>query len=449
MTLPRFTAPRSLATLALAGLCAALVAGCGDDVPSNSVAKVGDSNITKDEFNRWLKNAASGQQQGGGSAVIPDPPDYKKCVAGLKKQLAAQKGAPKQPDSALKKQCKTQYDQLKGEVMQFLIQSQWVQQEAEDRDVEVSDAEVKKSFNQQKKQAFPKEADYKKFLKDSGMNEEDILFRVKLDQLQTKLTQKVSKDKVKINNAGHRGVLRQEQEALRPAPAPRPERGAHQDQGQGRSGQGRPGRRQELQGRLEGVLDRPGLQGPGRQAAGRGQGQAGPGARQGRVRRQEGRGRGPGQDPVRLLRVRGHRREGRFPAVAGPGQGHHPQPAPQPARAEGAGLVRQGLPQEVQGADELLRGLPRRRVQERAEGQHRHRSGWRRAAGRSAGCRSAGCRPQGAAPQGAAPQGAAPQGAAPQGAAPQGAAPQGAAPQAPQGSGATPQTPSAPQPNSP
>ena len=200
MTLPRLTVPRSLATVALAGLCAAVFAGCGDDVPSNSVAKVGDTNITKDEFNRWLTNAASGQQQGGGTAVIPDPPDYTKCVAGLKKQLAIQKGAPKQSDAALKKQCKTQYDQLKGEVMQFLIQAQWVQQEAEDRDVEVSDAEVKKSFNDQKKQAFPKEADYQKFLKDSKMKEEDILYRVKLDQLQTKLTQKVSKDKVKITN---------------------------------------------------------------------------------------------------------------------------------------------------------------------------------------------------------------------------------------------------------
>ncbi len=84
--------------------------------------------------------------------------------------------------------------------MQFLIQAEWVQQEAEDRDVKVSDAEVKKSFDDQKKQAFPKEADYQKFLKDSGMSEEDILFRVKLDQLQTKLTQKVTKDKVKISD---------------------------------------------------------------------------------------------------------------------------------------------------------------------------------------------------------------------------------------------------------
>ena len=75
-------------------------------MPSNTVAKVGDSNITKDEFDRWLKNAASGQPQGGGSAVVPDPPDFKKCIAGLKKQLATPQGAGKQSDSALKKQCR-------------------------------------------------------------------------------------------------------------------------------------------------------------------------------------------------------------------------------------------------------------------------------------------------------------------------------------------------------
>jgi foldase protein PrsA len=188
---------RLLPVVAIA-LAGAVVAGCGNDVPSNSVAKVGDSNITKSEFDRWLKNAASGQAQGG-QASIPDPPDFKACVAGLKKQPTPQ-GAGKQSESALKKQCRQQYDQLKNEVMQFLIQAEWVQQEASDRDVKVTDAEVKKSFDDQKKQAFPKEADYKKFLKDSGMSEEDILFRVKLDTLQTKLTQQVTKDKVKISD---------------------------------------------------------------------------------------------------------------------------------------------------------------------------------------------------------------------------------------------------------
>jgi foldase protein PrsA len=190
---------RSLPVLALAGLCAAAAAGCGNAVPANSVAKVGDATITKSEFERWLGNAARGQQQGG-AAAAPDPPSFEKCVAGLQKQRQP-KGAGKQSDAQLKARCKQQYDQLKQEVMQFLIQAQWVQQEAKSRDVEVSDAEVRKSFEDQKKQAFPKPADYKKFLKDSGMSEEDILYRVKLDQLQTKLTQKVTQGKRKISDA--------------------------------------------------------------------------------------------------------------------------------------------------------------------------------------------------------------------------------------------------------
>ena len=56
---------------------------------------------------------------------------------------------------ALKKQCKSEYDALKREVMQFLIQAEWVQQEAADQDIKVTDAQIKKSFEDQKKQAFP------------------------------------------------------------------------------------------------------------------------------------------------------------------------------------------------------------------------------------------------------------------------------------------------------
>src|SRR4051812_20108877 len=193
----------SLSKLALAAatasLGAALVSGCGNDVPAGSVAKVGDETITKQEFNKWLKTAAAGQAQSGGAATAPDPPDYKKCVAAKSKQPSQSKSKPS--EAQLKKQCKQEYDQLKGEVMQFLIQSEWVQQEAVARDVKVSEAEVKRSFADQKKQAFPNDKAYKKFLASSGMTENDILFRVKLDQLQQKLTQKVTQDAKKISDA--------------------------------------------------------------------------------------------------------------------------------------------------------------------------------------------------------------------------------------------------------
>jgi foldase protein PrsA len=178
----------------------AVVAGCGNEVPPNAVAKIGDAVITQDEFDKWLKTASAGQAQGTGAPAPPDPPNFEKCVASRKKQPVP-KGQERPTDAQLKKQCKQEFDQLKTEVMQFLIQAEWVQQEAEKQGVKVSDEEVKRSFEQQKKQAFPNDKAYRQFLKTSGMSEQDILFRVRLDQLQQKLTQKVTKDAEKVSAA--------------------------------------------------------------------------------------------------------------------------------------------------------------------------------------------------------------------------------------------------------
>jgi foldase protein PrsA len=190
---------KSLFVLAVAGLGAAVIAGCGNDVPPNAVAKVGDSVITQDEFDKWLKTAATGQAQGG-QAAVPDPPEFTKCVAAKKKQPLPE-GQKRSSDAQLTKQCEQEYDTLEREVMQFLIQAEWVQQEAEQRDVKVSEQEIKRSFEDQKKQAFPTDKAYQQFLETSGMSEEDILFRVRLDQLQQKLTQKVTEDATKVSDA--------------------------------------------------------------------------------------------------------------------------------------------------------------------------------------------------------------------------------------------------------
>ena len=187
-----------LLPLAALVLGAAAFTGCGNDVPAGAVAKVGDSTITQDEFDKWLNTAARGNAQGG-AATVPDPPDYTKCVA-AKSKTPVPKGQKQPTDDALKKQCKSEYDQLKREVMQFLIQAEWVQQEAADQDIKVTDAQIKKSFEDQKKQAFPNDKQYKEFLASSGMSEKDILFRVKLDQLQQKLTQKVTEDAKKVSD---------------------------------------------------------------------------------------------------------------------------------------------------------------------------------------------------------------------------------------------------------
>ena len=64
----------------------------------------------------------------------------------------------------------------------------------------MTDAEVKKSFDEQKKQTFPKDADYQKFLKDSGQTNEDVMMRVRLDTLSNKIREKVTKGKDNVTD---------------------------------------------------------------------------------------------------------------------------------------------------------------------------------------------------------------------------------------------------------
>jgi foldase protein PrsA len=189
---------KSILTLTAATLGVVALTGCGNDVPAGAVAKVGDSTITQDEFDKWLGIAVKGQGQGG-AAAVPDPPDYEKCVA-AKKKTPVPKGQRRPTDEALKKQCKTEYDGLKREVMQFLIQAEWVQQEAEQQDINISDKEISRALEDQKKQAFGNEKQYDEFLASSGMTEKDVLFRVELSQLQQKLTEKVTKDAKKVTD---------------------------------------------------------------------------------------------------------------------------------------------------------------------------------------------------------------------------------------------------------
>ncbi len=178
---------------------AALVAGCGG-VPGNAVAEVDGTAIEKNSFDHWMTVAA--KASGQPNATVPKGPDYTECVAQKRKTTPKPaEGQPKTTDSQLKQQCKQEYNALRDQVMQLLISFEWIQGEAEEMGIKVSDAEVDKEFQKQKKQSFPKNADYRKFLKQSGQTEEDILLRVKLDTLSNKIREKVTKGKDKVTDA--------------------------------------------------------------------------------------------------------------------------------------------------------------------------------------------------------------------------------------------------------
>ena len=188
------------AVLALAGGLSA----CGDSVPGNAVARVGDNLIKQNTFTHWLGVAALSSQPPGATAapVVPDPPNFTKCAAAKANSAPKPaKGQPAPTAAQFKSQCKQEYDGERDQVMQFLIQSRWILGEANDQGVKVSDAEVRKSFDQQKRQSFPTDTQYQAYLKTSGMTEADILMQVKVSLLSTKIRKKVTKGKDKVTDA--------------------------------------------------------------------------------------------------------------------------------------------------------------------------------------------------------------------------------------------------------
>jgi foldase protein PrsA len=203
-------APRFLALGAFFVVAIALAACGGSSIPANSVAKVGGTSITKDDFNHWLRIAAISSQgqtnpdiaSGKAQAQIPDAPDFKACVAAkVKSAPAPAKGQPKPTTAQFKQQCQTEYNGLRDQVLQFLISAQWIVGEAGDQGVKVTNAEVDKQFATTKQQSFPKEADFQKFLKSSGMALDDLKFRVRVQALSDKLRTKVTKGKDTVTDA--------------------------------------------------------------------------------------------------------------------------------------------------------------------------------------------------------------------------------------------------------
>jgi foldase protein PrsA len=81
--------------------------------------------------------------------------------------------------------------QLRENTLRFLISARWLDGEASDQGVKVSDADVQKSLADQKKQGFPNAGDYEKYLKSSGQSNADVLQRVRVTLISNKLSTKV------------------------------------------------------------------------------------------------------------------------------------------------------------------------------------------------------------------------------------------------------------------
>jgi SurA N-terminal domain len=162
----RAPAPRRLALIALLALVAGCGGGGGDGagdsrperqrtVPADAVALVGDQAVSRADFDHWLEIAAE-QHDPESKRHTPEPGDEG-------------------------------YEAFRDQTMTFLISAAWIEQEAAAQGVQATDEEVGQSFAQQKQDSFPRAGGYREFLESSGQTEQDLIFRVRLDLLATKI----------------------------------------------------------------------------------------------------------------------------------------------------------------------------------------------------------------------------------------------------------------------
>lgn len=130
----------------------------------------------------------------GDVAIVEDVPDDIGSVseADLKRavlQQAASGGLKKTPKPGEKK-----YEELQATALSEILNTIWIQGEAEELGIAVTPKQIADELAQIKKQNFETEAEYQQFLKTSNFTKEDVLTRVKLQLLSTQIQEQVSKE---------------------------------------------------------------------------------------------------------------------------------------------------------------------------------------------------------------------------------------------------------------
>jgi foldase protein PrsA len=190
--------------LSLTIIASAFLAACGG-VPSSDVATVADTGLSKSDFNKWMAIAAKSQSQGSSAPIaVPDAPEFTNCIKALGGGGKG-KGAPTVAQA--KSQCQAQFDQQKGQVMNLLITSAWIEGQAKSMGISVSNEEVQKQFEKTKTQAFGTgakgKAAYEKFLSQAGYDKDgsQLILRTKVDLLSTKIRDSILKGAPSVSEA--------------------------------------------------------------------------------------------------------------------------------------------------------------------------------------------------------------------------------------------------------
>jgi len=156
-------------------------------IPPGSVAVAVGTPITQATFNHWMYVAAKSQtsQTPGAPVIVPDPPDYKNCIARVRKTLPRFKH---KATETLAVDCRERFQTLSSQVMDFLIRADWIQADGARHGIVPTDAQVASIYTRTKAQQFPGGKSYRAFLAKTGQTDRDIHYRFRINLILNWLT---------------------------------------------------------------------------------------------------------------------------------------------------------------------------------------------------------------------------------------------------------------------
>jgi hypothetical protein len=157
------------------------------------VLQVGSTPITGAMYDHWMAIGAATVEMPKPSGPLPkpvtyEPPGFTACVAHLHTSAAKSTTTAK-----LRARCKTAYEGIQSRILSFLITGYWLRGEAAEQHASVTEAEVRKKFEEEKRANYPTAASFRRLQEASRQTVPDLLFAVETRMLSAKLLEKFTK----------------------------------------------------------------------------------------------------------------------------------------------------------------------------------------------------------------------------------------------------------------
>ncbi len=136
----------------------------------------------------------------GDVAVIEDAPSGLSPITEAKFKHALLQASAQNQEKSLPKPGEEKYDELREKTLEEMLNSIWIQGQAEEMGISVTSKEVLGELAKLKKQAFKTEKQYREFLKEAHFTRADVLERVKVQMLTTQIQEQITEEAPQPSN---------------------------------------------------------------------------------------------------------------------------------------------------------------------------------------------------------------------------------------------------------